>query len=131
MGTYDSQIATAQRIIAAKGEACVWTPAVPGEAASSDTPWITPPDTVDPIVTYTGVPIAFFPLSRQFSQLLHYLKGSEVKVGSLYGLMPAVAFTPDLQDIVTRTDGTKLGITAIDPLSPNGEVILYTIEFAT
>jgi len=125
MGVYDRQIATALRVIREKGEACTWT-AKAAPTTDPATPWL---PVAGVAVAYTNTPIAFFPLSRQWSELLRYLKGTEVVTGSLYGLMPAVAFAPQLTDIITRTDGSKLAPITIDPLAPNGEIILYTIEF--
>jgi hypothetical protein len=128
MGVYDRQIESAQRIILEKGEVCEWHVAATAVVADAEEPWNQTVDDEADAVAHAPS-IAFFPLSRQFSQLLRYLKGTEVVTGSLYGLMGAVDFTPKLTGIVERGDGTKLGITAIDPFSPNGEVIFYTIEF--
>lgn len=126
MGVYDRQIATAQRIIKAKGEACVWASQIPPTTPDPDKPWLITPGAP---VEYPDVAIAFFPLERQFSELIRYLKGTDIVGGSLYGLMGAVDFVPQITDTVVRKDGTRLSIASIDPLAPNGEKILYTIEF--
>ena len=128
MGEYDRAIASAKRVIAKKGEACKWHVTAPAVVADSDTPWIETVDGAAPVV-HADTFIALFPLSRQFSELIRYLRGTEIVTGSLYGLMSAQSFTPAIADIVERKDGTKLGIVSIDPLAPNGDVILYTIEF--
>lgn len=128
MGVYDRAIASAQRIIRAKGDACVWHPAVTPEA-ETDTPWIETEPEGD-VVTH-AVSIAIFPVDRRYAEMIRYMKDSEVVVGSLYGLMGEVAFTPSIEDIVVRSSGQKLAIVSISPLAPNGDVILYTIEFKT
>ncbi len=61
--------------------------------------------------------------------LVGYLKGTEVVTGSTKALMASVSFTPSIQDVVVRSSGETLRIKSIDPLSPNGQIILYTIEF--
>jgi hypothetical protein len=125
MAVYSRQIATALRIIKAKGERCLWA-SRSAPTADPDKPWLSTPGTE---VTYPDTPLVFFPLSRLWSDLLGYTKGTEVVSGSTYGIMPAVSFSPQLTDIVTRTDGSTLAPLSIEPLAPNGEVILYTIEF--
>lgn len=128
MGVYDGPIANAKRIIQAKGEACKWHDAVPASTPDTATPWIVA--AAPPAVVHDPVFIAFFPLDRRFAQLIRFLKGSDIVVGSLYGIMGAQPFTPVITGIVERKDGSKLNITAIDPLAPNGDTILYTVEFA-
>lgn len=125
MTVYASQIAMALRMIKAKGEACLWA-SLTAPTPDPDQPWLMTPGT---LIEYTGTPILFLPLSRQWAEFIRYIKGTDVVTGSVYGLMGAVAFTPKLTDVVTRNDGTKLNTLSIDALSPNGEIILYTIEF--
>jgi len=125
MGVYDRQIATALRMIREKGELCVWASSTQAEANDSE-PWNGTPSESVP---YEDTPIVFFPLNQQWSELIRYLRGTEVQSGSLYGIMPQVEFSPQLTDSVTRSDGSVLRPLAIDPLSPNGEIILYTIRF--
>ena len=127
MGAYDSQIATAKRLIAAKGELCLWAASAPATAADPDQPWLTVAGAAPAPVE---VRIVMLPASRQYRELLRFLKGTEVVGGGAYGLMAAVSFDPAKTGIVTRKNGTKLSIESIDLLAPNGDPILYTIEFA-
>lgn len=126
MAVYARQIESVLRQIKAKGESVIWRiPAVPTVADPAQ-PWIV---TNGAAAVDNPVSIVFLPLNRQSSQLLQYLTGTEVVTGEVYGLMGAVAFTPELTATVVRTSGKVLGIKSIDPLEPNGEVILYTVVF--
>lgn len=126
MAVYARQIAAALRQISAKGELVTWRiPAVP-TVADPTQPWIV---TNGAAAVDKPVSILFLPLNRQSSQLIQYLTGTEVVVGEVYGLMGAVDFVPELTGTVIRTSGKVLAIQSIDPLSPNGEVILYTVVF--
>lgn len=80
------------------------------------------------MTTDNSVMIAFFNYSTQNQQLIKYIAGSEVTIGSLWGLMPHVEFEPRTKDIVLR-DGKELIIKSADLLSPNGEEIMWTVEF--
>lgn len=124
MGVYDRQIATAKRLIAKFGQSVTWRVVADGTVSDADRPWLETPATP---TDYT-VAIAFLPLERQFQELLRYIKGAEVATGSIYGLMGAVTFTPSLRDVVLRS-AKEYRIRSIDELAPNGEPILYTVEF--
>ncbi len=124
MGVYDRQIATALRLIKAKGQVVTWRKLDDGAPADSSKPWKPSAATPDD----NTVSIVFLPPTKENKQLIRYLKGTEVPTGSLDGLMHAVSFEPAAKDIVIR-DGKELVIKSIDPLSPNGEVILYFLEF--
>jgi len=124
MGQFDRQIETAKRLIAKNGQTVIWRK-----------PAVTTPDVLKPWkpaaatpTDYNDVKICFLPPGRVGQELVRYLKGTEVTTGSVQGLMSAVAFEPSANDIVIR-DGKTLIIKSIDPLSPNGQIILYTIEF--
>lgn len=120
---YDSAIALAQRLIAKKGQKVTWKQVK--NTADPSEPWKQTP-TADVSKT---VSICFVAVSdNQWRKLLAYLKGTEVPTGRLAGIMGAVNFTPNLKDVVVRS-GKELRIESIDVLSPNGQVILYTIEF--
>lgn len=122
MGEYDRQIANAQRLIARKGQLVTWRqqqrtpdPAKPWEVTSAP-------------VDYAPS-ICFLPVDKETRQFVNYLTGSnETKVGSVIGLMGNVAFEPSASDVVIR-DGKTLEIANIELLSPNGQKVLYTIEF--
>lgn len=129
MGVYDRQRATALRLIAEKGETCVWrklaatggTAAKPGSTTPSD----------------NTVKIVFLPIELEYlGTALSMLKDTEVPHGYVLGLMGAVSFEPALDDVIIRANGTgetvgladKNGIEVIDP---NGEgAVLYILRIA-
>lgn len=125
MGQFDRQIATALRLIQKNGQKVVWK-SIPAE---------TPADPAKPWNGGANVPvqsdvfICFVPVrDRDTRKFFAYLTGSEIQIGSLAGLMGNVPFEPNLNDVVLR-DGKELRMTSIDLLSPNGQKILYTLEF--
>lgn len=124
--TYSRQTAAALRQIKAKGELVTWR--IPAVAAVADPtqPWIV---TNGAAAVDKSVSIVFLPLNRRLSQLIQYAPGTEVIAGEVYGLMGAVDFVPELTGTVIRTSGKVLAIQSIDPLEPNGEVIIYTVIF--
>lgn len=123
MARFDRQIATALRLIAKNGRKVTWRqfqrtedPNEPGRVIAS------PP--IDREAT-----ICFLPVDRDNKRFLQYIAGSnELKIGSEVGLMGQVEFTPDGADVVLR-DSETLQIANFDKLAPNGQNILYTIEF--
>lgn len=124
MGQYDRQIASAKRLIAKYGQSVTWRQIRNGGINNAATPW--KPGASQ--VTEQSVQIAFFPYTTENKQLLRHLLGTEIPVGSLTGYMSAVNFEPTLKDTVLR-DGKILSIKSIDPLAPNGQVIMYTLQF--
>lgn len=123
MGVYDEDIAAAQEMIAESGQLVTWRKLVDTPNASQ--PW--KPSNAAP-VDYLSIPIVFLPVGRVNFEFIRALAGTEVAIGSLQGLMGAVSFEPSIKDVVIR-GGKILNIKAIDPLAPNGDVILYTILF--
>ena len=124
MGKYDKDISSAQKDIRDAGQVVTWRK--PGaEIADSNEPWNVAAD--DP-VNYT-VSILFLPVSRIGQELERKIdKAPESATGNEQGLMGAVLFTPEVNDIVIR--GTvEYRVKTIDVLAPNGEPILYTMEF--
>lgn len=124
MGVYDRQIANAKRQIAEKGQSVTWRVQSNGAPVDSSKPWKPSAGTPDD----KTVKIVFLPLDLQTRKFLSYLKGTEVPTGSLGGLMGAVDFEPKLKDVVIR-DGKELVIRNFDLIAPNGEPILYILEF--
>jgi hypothetical protein len=126
MGAYDRAIATAQRMIREKGEPCVW--AVPGTPTRDpDQPWL---ESAPGVPTQHNVHILMLPKNRQNEQLIRLLSKMEVIGGCMYGIMAYTpGLVPDVTGKVTRKNGKVIGISNIDPLGPNGDDILYTIEF--
>jgi len=126
MGYYDRQIATALRMIEAKGQAVTWEQrtASGGTAAK-------PGDTV---VATHAVNIAFLPLEREYLQtFLSMMKGTDVPSGLILGYMGQVDFVPTLKDTVLR-GSERLSIAddnGIEVYDPNGEgVILYVLRLS-
>jgi hypothetical protein len=127
MGRFDRQIETAKRAILKNGEFCTWrVPTAVVDTPPSDTPW---KPTSDTPTDYDDISILFLPSSGSLNQLIHFIKGTEVTTGSTKALMASVAFVPSAKDVVIRSSGETLRIKSIDPLAPNGQNILYTIEF--
>jgi len=124
MGVYDRQIATAKRLISQKGQSVTWRQLADGAPVDSSKPW--KPSAATP--TDNPVSIVFLPPLKENQELIRYLKGTEVPTGSVSGLMPAVTFAPAAKDVVIR-NSVELVVKSIDPLSPNGEIILYFLEF--
>lgn len=123
MGRFDKQIATALRLIEKNGQAVIWQK----EQKKSDTlePW----KQVDANPVKKPVVICFLPSKRVGKQTKHYLADApQIEQSSVTGLMGAVDFTPENIDTVLR-NGKELRILSIDELAPNGQTVLYTIEF--
>lgn len=123
MARFDRQIATALRLIQKNGQLVQWR-----QLQRTDDP-------SDPAAVIEGPPvdrnvyICFLPVDKDNKEFINYLRGTnEIKMGSLIGLMGNVPFTPDGSDYVIR-DGKTLEIFNIELLSPNGQKVLYTVEF--
>lgn len=125
MGVYDRQIASALRAIKKRGQLVTWTPQ--DVTTNPAQPWRTQPVVGAPTFQ---VSIVFLSLgSTELNALFHLIKGTSVPDGAPRGLMGAVPFVPAINDVVLR--GTiNLTVKALDVLAPNGDVILYKIEFA-
>lgn len=128
MGVFDDDIATALELIEENGQLVKWRQLSNNDTDDeTDKPWKTDTEAVTPPTDF-DVHICFLPIDRVGAQSLRYLAGTEVAVGSMYGLMGAVDFEPSIKDVVIR-DGKELAISSIDLLSPNGQKILYTVVF--
>lgn len=126
MGVFDRQIATAKRLIAKYGETVTWNRYGESVPEETDEPWNA--TDIDPI--QTPVKVAFFPTGSSISQLIRFMKNSDITTGNELGYMAQVPFVPSAKDTLTRKNGSEYRIKSIDPLDPNGEgVILYTLEF--
>lgn len=127
MAVYSRQIATAKRMIAAKGALCSWQQ-------------ITIPIGDDPANPSAGTPvtypvrIVFFPntkLTLLSSVIL--MKGTEIPSGRMMGYMAAVPFTPMINDTVLDTPYGDLALreqNGLDEINVNGESILFLLRFA-
>lgn len=119
MGKFDRQIATAKRLIQKNGQLVQWKRTV--KDVSITNPW----EQVETEPVLNDVYICFLP---SIDPWIKYIKGSDVTTGTLYGIMGQTSFDLSAADVVI-IDGEELRIKKIDKLSPNGQIILYTIEF--
>jgi hypothetical protein len=125
MGAYDRAIATALRLIEAKGEPVTWRQFIiePGDNAWTEGE-PTPPD---PLYIDHTVSMVFLPFSNRLRDAFQMqMANSDVPQGLYYGLMGQVSFTPNLRDLIIRPSG-QVRPSYIDELRPAGELILYTI----
>lgn len=127
MGEYDRQIATAKRLIAQKGRKVVWRKHAPGVLPDAAKPWEPGSDTT----TDYPVTIVFLPEGLQTRAFMQTVLGTDIVAGFDYGLMAAVSFAPTIKDEVYDEAGAELlrTVQSVDPLAPNGDIILYTLRF--
>lgn len=123
MGVFDRQIAQAVRQISQKGQTVTWRQVRDG-AGDVEQPW--KPGAAEN--TDVQVKIVFLPESARNLEFLRLLQGTSVPTGNLTGLMAAQTFIPKVKDIVIR-DGVPMGVCSVDPLAPNGEIIMYSLRF--
>lgn len=123
---YERQIATAKRLIAAKGRSCVWSQMGSGTPADPAKPWKPGEDTPDEY----PVNIVFLPQSQGMA-FLRSLGETDVPIGDDFGLMPAVDFVPTQRAEIYAADGVTLlrNVHSFNVLAPDGEPILYTLYF--
>ena len=116
---FSRQIATAKRLIQKNGQLVQWKQTV--KDVDDDKPW----EQVETEPDLNDVYICFLSSTDPW---LRYMKGADVPLGGIYGLMGQVDFDLSIADVVIR-DGKELKIKEIDSFAPNGEIILNTIEF--
>ena len=127
MTVYAAQIATAKRLIAAKGEAVTWREAAAASVPDVNKPWVE--GDLAAAVEH-AVRIVFLPIDRINSQVMRYMRDSGgVPGGNISGLMASVSFKPTVTGTVVRSDGTVLAVRSIEPLAPDGTPIIWTVEF--
>jgi len=126
MGVFDRSVAQVTRQIKKYGELVTWKQVVQGAPTDLDKPW--EPGT--PIETEHLVKIVFLPILPGNKQWKKYLSETEVIIGNTLGLMAAgeLTFVPDLKDVVIR-DSKQLSINSVNRLAPNGQNILWWIDF--
>lgn len=125
------QIASAQRMIAAKGQACLWRK--PAAVDPDAAPWR---DVREGEPTDIPVFIAWFSprdLGRGTDAFLQALSGASIDVPDGYevGLMGAGDFTPLPSDTIvkgTDDEGPETSIVSIDRLAPDGSPIIYFVK---
>lgn len=122
---FAEEISDALEMIAEFGQAVTWKQIPDSMPVDATKPWIVP----EPIPIERPVHIVFLPAKRVNQQLIRFLSGGDIQTGNEYGLMGAVDFEPDVKDVVLR-GSQEYRIESISVLSPNGEIILYTVRFA-
>ncbi|AJD83166.1 head-tail joining protein [Paracoccus phage vB_PmaS-R3] len=124
---YERQIATAKRLIAAKGRSCVWSQMGSGTPGDPSKPWKPGEATPDTF----PVNIVFLPESQTTLAFLRTLGDTDIAVGEDYGLMPAVDFVPTQRAEIYAADGVTLlrNVLRYNVLAPDGDPILYTVHF--
>lgn len=127
MGVYDRQRATALRLIAEKGETCVWRKLAATGGTAAKPASTTPTDNT--------VKVVFLPIELEYlATALTMIKDTEVPAGYMLGLMGAVDFEPSLDDVIIRGAGSgeELGLAdknGIEVIDPNGEgAVLYMLR---
>lgn len=129
--SYAGAIATAQRLIAAKGQACLWRKPAPLDETADDWRDVREGDPID-----APVRIAWFTprdLGRGSEQFFQALAGASIDVteGVEVGLMAAVEFEPLPSDTIlkgTDPEGVAIAIQSIDRIAPDGTPILYFVK---
>jgi len=128
MGVFDRQIAIVQKLISKYGQTVEFK-TITQTITNPAKPWEATDSTIS-----TNLKMIFLSPSASGEsllgrELLQYMKGTEVSFGEIRGLMAFHStVVPKMADIVVR-DSKELKIKAIDILAPNGQTILYTIEF--
>ena len=128
MGVFDRQIATAQRLIRRNGRLVYFRVSTPGAPIDPNKPWILG----DPTSVIHSVPMVLLPRDIRTERFMAALAGTDTVTGSDYGLMGAVPFTVEPnQHIYSDQAATNVlrTIRNFDLLAPNGDPILYTIQF--
>lgn len=125
MGQYDRSIAQATRMIKKYGQLVTWIQQ--GIQVSPAEPW--KDMGIDP-ETFPVFIVFLTPKGRLSNELFHLMQGTTVPEGAPTGLMAKVPFTPALNDKVLRGTET-LNVKSMDIVAPNGEPILYKLEFAS
>ena len=120
MGVFDSQIATAQRLISKFGQSCTWRK-TDVSTPNPVKPWEMIPGTV----TDAAVKVVFVSKFKEHF-FLKYMANTEIPEGLFVGYMAAQSFTPAINDLLIRGSET-LTIQAVDIVAPNGEPILYIV----
>lgn len=124
MGVYDRQIKQAQRLMK-KGQSVLWEKHT--VATDVAQPWKAHAGATAPTFP---VRIVFLPPLKRSEFDTHLMEGSTVPEGRPRGLMGAVTgFVPAIDDTIIR-GSERYTIACMDILAPNGEVILYKINFS-
>jgi hypothetical protein len=125
MARFDRAIALSTKLIAKNGQAVTWRVIKDGAPLDPLQPW---KPTEQAATVEHPVVIAFLPLSGDMRKTITRLRGTEVPINAVMGLMASVDFNPVAKDVVIR-DGQEWRIEHIDTLAPNGQKVLHTVVF--
>lgn len=120
MARFDALIETAKRLIEKNGEPSTLVRTTPGAPSDPTKPW--EPGTP----TVTSTPVSTVWLNESILR-----RGTLVKEGEIFAILAAkdLSSVPDPSlDHLVRSDGTRYAIVAVEPLSPNGQKIIYEIR---
>jgi hypothetical protein len=128
MGVFDRQIATALRLIKRNGRR-VWIEVrTPNALPDPNQPWKPSP----PSRVLHPVDVVFLPNNLETRRTYMALMGDDTLNGRDFGLMGAVDFIVRPQAGVyadaAGTDRLRT-VFSLDELAPNGDPILYTLQF--
>ena len=123
MARFDRSIALAKRLIKKDGHIVTWRQ-IPDTTPTD--PWSTP----DPTPIDHDVYMCFIPYTHteQYLNLISRMKDGETPQKTISGLLAAVPFIPSIKDVIIH-DGVEMRIDNIEPLNPNGQDIMYVVEF--
>jgi hypothetical protein len=127
MAVFADEIAMATEMIQENGELCQWV-SNSNLTPNPSQPWKT--TAPSPLPDNPKVYIVFTSPGMKLSSLVHLLQGTSIPEGGPSGLMAQVPFEPAINDEVIRSSGERLTIKDFNIVSPNGEVILYKLDFA-
>jgi hypothetical protein len=124
---YESQIATAARLVAKYGQPAIWVQTV-----------IPPPgDPTKPWIRSAGVPtdfpcsVVFITSNKKNWYAQIFDKASDIPDGFLMALLPGnCGFVPTLTDQLKRSNTVSYFVKWIDEVNPAGNPILYTLGLA-
>lgn len=121
MAQFDNQILTAKRLIEKFGETSTHRRSADGAPVDPTEPW----NPTTPVDTDTAVTAVW--LDYELKRIDNLL----IKRGDQQVLIAGsdLAAPPDAEtDVLIRADGAQWSIISVETLSPNGQLILYTIQ---
>ena len=121
-----TQVKTAARLIKKYGQAVVWRQVLDGPLPDATKPWKSGAATTTDFPTF-----AVFLTSKRVSYAFQqYIASGQVPAGKITCLVSGnLGCVPTLKDLLIRA-GRTYSPEYIEPLSPNGVPILYTVWFA-
>ncbi len=133
MGVYDPQIEVAKRLIKDKGMQCIWRVMPVGKPPDCDEPWNVNAVGEASVIKHT-VNVCF--VSDTVVNAISGLRVNrsddtpETSMRRQFGIMGQVPFEVALNHELQVNSGARLRLVNVRILSPNGEIILYGMEFA-